>query len=50
MSDLELRSRLYAFLADRTSKADGDVHDHDSLRHLARDLAKLLTELQELSQ
>lgn len=45
MSDLELQSRLYAWLGNRTSKADGDAHDHESLLRLSADLATLVGEV-----
>jgi hypothetical protein len=42
VNNLELRSRLYAWLGDRTSQPDGNVHDHESLLTASRDLAEVV--------
>jgi hypothetical protein len=44
VNEFELRSQLYAWIGNRTSKVDGDAHDHESLFVLSKDLAKLIDE------
>jgi hypothetical protein len=44
VNDLALRSRLYAWLGDRTSQPDGNAHDHESLLAASRDLAEVVQE------
>lgn len=41
--DLELRSKLYAFLGGATAHPDGDVWDHGRLRVLINALMPLVT-------